>query len=144
MKSHRPAVAALAAVIAVGCWVLVASGQQVPLPTHSPAAARTARASTTKPSSPAFEGWGPHKDGANVILHRLLQPQQRAGNRHPDWSRTIGSSRAARTTVSRRTSRPGAAIRRLRHSRCPRTSGTKKLTWTLDGERPDDGGHVLG
>ena len=67
MKLHRPAVAALMAVIAVGCWVVVGAGQQVPLPTHNPLPLEPL-GNVNEAIFPALEGWGPHKDGANVIL----------------------------------------------------------------------------
>jgi hypothetical protein len=79
MKTHRSAAAGLAALIAVGSWVVVGSGQQ-------PGAGRSTNQAPTQTSPsqlplllepigdsgeamyPAFEGWGPHKDGTDVLL----------------------------------------------------------------------------
>ncbi|OFW27365.1 MAG: hypothetical protein A3H97_11015 [Acidobacteria bacterium RIFCSPLOWO2_02_FULL_65_29] len=67
MKSFRPAVAALAAVVAVGSWAIVASGQAVPLPSQVPLPLEPLGL-TNEAVFAALEGWGPHKDGANVII----------------------------------------------------------------------------
>jgi hypothetical protein len=66
MKSYRPAVAAFAAVIVVGGWALGVSGQQVPLPVQPPLPLEPLGTSNEAIYA-AVEGWGPHKDGANVI-----------------------------------------------------------------------------
>ena len=64
MKSYRPAVMALAAVIAVGGWVLVGSGQQ---PSSQPL--QLAPLGTTGEAIfPAFEGHGQNKQGQTVLL----------------------------------------------------------------------------
>jgi hypothetical protein len=65
MKSYRPAVAALAAVIVMGSWVVVGSGQQPPV---QPPLQLAPLGVTGEAIYPAFEGWGPVKDGGNVLL----------------------------------------------------------------------------
>jgi hypothetical protein len=67
MKSYRPAVAALAAVIGVGSWALAVSGQQVPLPAQPPLPLEPL-GQRNEAIFAAFEGWGPHKNGENVLL----------------------------------------------------------------------------
>ena len=67
MKSYRPAVAALVAVIGVGYWALALSGQQVPLPAQPPLPLEPL-GQRNEAVFAAFEGFGPHKNGENVIL----------------------------------------------------------------------------
>jgi hypothetical protein len=67
MKSYRPAVAALAAVIGVGYWALALSGQQIPLPAQPPLPLEPL-GQRNEAIFAAFEGWGPHKNGENVLL----------------------------------------------------------------------------
>lgn len=65
MKSNRLAIAALAAVIAVGAWVLVGHGETQQTPGPLPLEPLGLRGEAV---FPAFEGWGPHKNGTNVLL----------------------------------------------------------------------------
>lgn len=66
MKVNRSAVAALAAVIAIDSWVIVRAGQAQP-PGQGPLylAPLGVRGQAI---FPAWEGWGPGKDGTNVLL----------------------------------------------------------------------------
>jgi hypothetical protein len=58
-------VAALAAVIALGSWVIVGAGQAQPGQTPLPLEPLGVRGEAV---FPAFEGWGPTKDGKEVVL----------------------------------------------------------------------------
>lgn len=65
MHAYRSAVAAMATVIVAGTWVGVGRGQQQVAPTPQlPGAPLT---SSGEAVFAAVEGWGPHKDGQNVI-----------------------------------------------------------------------------
>lgn len=66
MKAFRVAVATLAVVVIAGSWVMVGRGQQqTTLPTTS---APPPLGSEGQPVFPAFEGWGPSKDGSQTLL----------------------------------------------------------------------------
>jgi hypothetical protein len=69
MKGFRVAVATLAAVVAVGSWVLVGAGQQAPSSSPPPqlTSAPLPQGSDGLQVFPAVEGWGPMKDGTNAI-----------------------------------------------------------------------------
>jgi hypothetical protein len=128
MKSHRPAIAALMAVIAVGCWVVVGSGQQVPLPAHSPLPLEPL-GSTNEAIFPALEGWGPHKDGANVILLGYFNrnkdqeidipigPNNKIEPGGPDYGQPTHFETGRKYGVF--------------SIQVPKDFGTKKLTWTI-------------
>ena len=128
MKAHRPAVAALAAVIGAGCWVLVASAQQVPLPVKTPLALEPLGLSNEAVFA-AFEGWGPHKDGTNVLLLGYynrnkeqeldipIGPNNRIEPGGPDYGQPTHFETGRHYGVF--------AIQ------TPKDFGTKKLTWTL-------------
>ena len=128
MKSHRPAVAALMAVIAVGCWVVVGAGQQVPLPTHNPLPLEPL-GNVNEAIFPAFEGWGPHKDGANVILLGYynrnkeqeidipIGPNNKIEPSGPDYGQPTRFETGRKHGVF--------AIQ------VPKDFGTKRLTWTI-------------
>jgi hypothetical protein len=64
MKGFRVAVATLAAVVTVGSWALVVTGQQPTAPTTS---APPPLGSEGQQVFPAFEGWGPLKDGQIAV-----------------------------------------------------------------------------
>ncbi|HUR35669.1 MAG TPA: hypothetical protein VM032_17820 [Vicinamibacterales bacterium] len=66
MTQFRVAVAALAAVISVGSWVMVGTGQQPAAPTGV-SGPPPAGLSQGLQVFPAIEGWGPLKDGRNAI-----------------------------------------------------------------------------
>lgn len=80
MNNRQSAAVVLAALIAVGSWVIVGSGQQpggpAGLTNQAPAPGSANQlplqlaplGSAGEAIYPAFEGWGPHKDGTNVIL----------------------------------------------------------------------------
>jgi hypothetical protein len=128
MESPRPAVAALVAVIAVGCWVVVGAGQQVPLPTHNPLPLEPL-GNVNEAIFPALEGWGPHKDGANVILLGYFNrnknqeidipvgPNNRIEPGGPDYGQPTHFETGRKHGVF--------AIP------VPKDFGTKKLTWTI-------------
>src|SRR5262245_62008073 len=128
MKSHRPAIAALMAVIAVGCWVVVGAGQQVPLPTHTPLPLEPL-GNINEAIFPALEGWGPHKDGANVILLGYFNrnkeqeidipigPNNKIEPGGPDYGQPTHFETGRKYGVF--------AIQ------VPKDFGTKKLTWTI-------------
>jgi hypothetical protein len=66
MAGYRVAVAVMATVMGVGAWVGVGRGQQqTPSNPQLPGAPIGARGEAIYP---AFEAWGPHKDGQNVIM----------------------------------------------------------------------------
>ncbi len=65
MRAYRLAVAGMATVIAVGSWATVGIGQQPSISSQLPGAPLSARGEAVYP---AVEGWGPHKDGQNVIM----------------------------------------------------------------------------
>jgi hypothetical protein len=140
MKTHRSAAAGLAALIAVGSWVVVGSGQQ-------PAAGRSTNQAPTSvnPSQlpvlleplgesgeaiyPAFEGWGPHKDGTDVLLIGYFNrnkgqvldipigPNNRIEPGGPDYGQPTHFELGRQYGVF--------AIS------VPKDFGNKKLTWTL-------------
>jgi hypothetical protein len=80
MKTHRSAAAGLAALIAVASWVVVGSGQQpggagrstnqapVPAGPNQLPLQLEPLGDSGEAIYPAFEGWGPHKDGVDVLL----------------------------------------------------------------------------
>ena len=145
MKSHRFAVASLAAVIAIGGWVVVGAGQQQQPPLPSPPGAITNPAPTGGVNQlplqlaplgvsgeaiyPAFEGWGPGKDGANVILIGYF-------NRNKDQELEIPIG------PNNRIEPGGPDMGQPTHFETgrnygvfsivvPKDFGTKRLTWTL-------------
>jgi hypothetical protein len=65
MKSFRVAVAMLASVIAIGSWATVGSGQA---PQGNPQLPGAPLGGSGEAIFPAFEAWGPVKDGTNTIL----------------------------------------------------------------------------
>lgn len=65
MKSFRIAVATLSSVIAIGSWVSVGSGQA---PQGNPQLPGAPIGGSGEAIFPAFEAWGPVKDGTNTIL----------------------------------------------------------------------------
>lgn len=67
MKAYRVAVVVFATVIAAGSWVSVGRGQQqIPsISSQLPGAPLSAQGEAVYP---AVEGWGPNKDGDNVIM----------------------------------------------------------------------------
>jgi hypothetical protein len=65
MKSHRPARGLLAAVVIAGSWAIVTSGQVPQTPSRLPLEPLGVK---DEAIFPAFEGWGPLKDGTNVLL----------------------------------------------------------------------------
>jgi hypothetical protein len=66
MKAYRLAVAVAATVIAVGSWASVGSGQQQT--SNSADLPGSPLSGKGEAIYPAVEGWGPHKDGQNVVL----------------------------------------------------------------------------
>ena len=82
--------------IAVGSWVIVGSGQQ-----SAPGALTNQAPKPGGPNQlplqleplgssgeavyPAFEGWGPHKDGTNVILVGYFNRNKDQVLDIPDW-----------------------------------------------------------
>src|SRR5262245_59142206 len=128
MKVHRPAVAARMAVIAVGCWVVVGAGQQVPLPPHNPLPFEPL-GNVNEAIFPALEGWGPHKDGANVILLGYFNrnkeqeidipigPSNKIEPGGPDYGQPTHFETGRKYGVF--------------SIQVPKDFGTKKLTWTI-------------
>ena len=124
MKSYRPAVTALAAVIAVGGWIVVGSGQQSSQPLQlAPLGTRG------EAIFPAYEGWGPNKQGQNVLLLGYFNrnrdqaidipigPNNRIEPGGPDYGQPTYFHTGRQWGVF------GIAV--------PKDFGTKKLTWTL-------------
>ncbi len=144
MKTHRSAAAGIAALIAVASWVVVGSGQQPggagrstnQAPAPSPAGPNQLPlqleplGESGEAIYPAFEGWGPHKDGTDVLLlgyfnrnkDQVLDipigPNNRIEPGGPDQGQPTHFELGARTTACSR-------------FRVPKDFGTKKLTWTL-------------
>ena len=147
MHASRSSVAALAAVLAVGSWVLVQAGQQPPAPpspsTPAPvlvppmpqprmplAPGAVAGASVT----PALEGWFRNADGTATILMGYsnrnqsqtldipVGPNNRIEPNGPDY----GQPTHFLTGGSRNGRQYG-----LFTITVPKDFGTKKLTWTL-------------
>lgn len=124
MKSYRPAVAALAAVLAVGGWVMVGSGQQSSQPLQLAPLGTSGEA-----IFPAFEGWGPNKQGQNVLLLGYFNrnrdqpldipigPNNRIEPGGPDFGQPTHFHTGRQYGVF------GIAV--------PKDFGTKRLTWTL-------------
>jgi hypothetical protein len=140
MKSHRSAAAGLAVLIAVGSWVIVGSGQQ-----SAPGALTNQAPKPGGPNQlplqleplgssgeavyPAFEGWGPHTDGTNVILVGYFNrnkdevldipvgPNNRIEPGGPDQGQPTHFELARNYGVF------SIAV--------PKDFGNKKLTWTL-------------
>ena len=137
MKSHRSAVAALAAVIAIGSWVVVGQGQQTPPLTSPPSTGATNAlplqlaplGMSGEAIYPAVEGWGPHKDGTNVILLGYFNrnkdqeldipigPNNRIDPGGPDFGQPTHFETGRQYGVF------AIAV--------PKDFGNKRLTWTL-------------
>src|SRR5262245_38442990 len=140
MKSHRFAVASLAAVLAIGGWAVVGSGQQPSTPGAVTNPAPTGGANQLplqlaplgvagEAIYPAFEGWGPGKDGENVILIGYF-------NRNKDQEVDIPIG------PNNRIEPGGPDMGQPTHFetgrnygvftiQVPKDFGTKRLTWTL-------------
>jgi hypothetical protein len=127
MSSSRSAVAALATLVAVAAWVVTGSGQAPVSQAGSlPLAPLGVRGEAIYP---AFEGWGPHKDGSNVLLlgyfnrnkEQALEvpigPNNRIEPGGPDYGQPTHFKTGRQYGVF--------AIP------MPKDFGTKKLTWTL-------------
>lgn len=124
MKSYRPAVTALVAVIAVGAWVAIGSGQQQPSPLQLAPLGTTGEA-----IFPAFEGQGPNKQGQSVLLLGYFNrnrdqtieipigPNNRIEPGGPDYGQPTHFQPGRQWGVF--------AIA------TPKDMGTKRLTWTL-------------
>lgn len=141
MKTHRSAAAVLAVLIAVGSWVIVGSGQQSGAPggltNQAPAPGGANQlplqleplGSSGEAIYPAVEGWGPHKDGTNVMLVGYFNrnkdqeldipigPNNRIDPGGPDYGQPTHFELGRQYGVF--------AIP------VPKDFGTKKLTWTL-------------
>ena len=125
MKSYRPAVTALAAVIAVGGWVMVGSGQQ----SSSQPLQLAPLGTSGEAIFPAVEGWGPNKQGQNVLLLGYFNrnrdqpldipigPNNRIEPGGPDFGQPTHFHTGRQYGVF------GIAV--------PKDFGTKRLTWTL-------------
>ncbi len=125
MKSYRPAVTALAAVLAVGGWVMVGSGQQ----SSSQPLQLAPLGTSGEAIFPAYEGWGPNKQGQNVLLLGYFNrnrdqavdipvgPNNRIEPGGPDYGQPTYFHTGRQWGVF------GIAV--------PKDFGTKKLTWTL-------------
>ncbi len=124
-SSSRSSVAALAVLLAVGGWVVAGAGQQ-PAQGGLPLAPVGVRGEAI---FPAFEGWGPHKDGSNVLLlgyfnrnkEQVVEvpigPNNRIEPGGPDHGQPTHFKTGRQWGVF--------AIP------VPKDFGTKKLTWTL-------------
>src|SRR2546426_243699 len=125
MKSHRSVRAAVAAVVAAGSWAIAASGQ-VQTPNRLPLEPVGVK---NEAIFPAFEGWGPLKDGTNVLLLGYFNrnteqefdipigPDNRIEPGGPDYGQ------------------PTHFYTRRQHGifaiPIPKDFGTKRLTWTI-------------
>jgi hypothetical protein len=126
MTSSRSRVAALATIVAVAGWVVAGASQQPPSQGPLPLAPLGMRGEAI---FPAFEGWGPHKDGTNVLLlgyfnrnkEQVLDipvgPNNRIEPGGPDYGQPTHFKSGRQYGVF------AIAV--------PRDFGTKKLTWTL-------------
>ncbi len=127
MHAYRSAVAAMAAVIVAGTWVGVGRGQQQVAPTPQlPGAPLT---STGEAVFAAVEGWGPHKDGQNVIevgyynrnrdqvIDIPIGPNNRIEPGGPDMGQPTHFEPGRHYGVF------GITV--------PKDFGTKKYTWTI-------------
>ncbi len=133
MHLNRSAVAAFAAVVGVALWVSVGAGQQPPagqpqvpgLPQLQLAPLGVAGEAIW----PAFEGWGPHKDGVNVIMIGYMNrnkdqeldipigPNNRIEPGGPDYGQPTHFETGRQYGVF------GIAV--------PKDFANKKLVWTL-------------
>lgn len=127
MHAYRSAVAAMATVIVAGTWVGVGRGQQQVAPAPQlPGAPLTA---TGEAVFAAVEGWGPHKDGQNVIevgyynrnrdqvIDIPIGPNNRIEPGGPDMGQPTHFEPGRHYGVF------GITV--------PKDFGTKKYTWTL-------------
>lgn len=135
MPLNRSAVAAFAAVLGVAALVNVRAGQQAPgqtppgqVPTPSPLQLAPLGVAG-EAIFPAFEGWGPQKDGQNVILIGYFNrnkdqevdipigPNNRIEPGGPDYGQPTHFETGRQWGVF------GIPV--------PKDFGNKKLTWTL-------------
>lgn len=127
MNAYRSAVAAMATVIVAGTWVGVGRGQQQVAPAPQlPGAPLTSKGEAVYA---AVEGWGPHKDGQNVIeigyynrnrdqvLDIPVGPNNRIEPGGPDMGQPTHFEPGRHYGVF------GITV--------PKDFGTKKLTWTI-------------
>ncbi len=127
MHAYRSAVAAMATVIVAGTWVGVGRGQQPVAPTPQlPGAPLTSQGEAV---FAAVEGWGPHKDGQNVIeigyynrnrdqvIDIPIGPNNRIEPGGPDMGQPTHFEAGRHYGVFSIT--------------VPKDFGTKKYTWTL-------------
>jgi hypothetical protein len=128
MKAYRLAVAVLAAVIAVGSWVTVGSGQQQ-LPSVSSQLPGAPLSAQGEAVYAAVEGWGPNKDGDNVIMIGYY-------NRNRDQVLDIPVGPNNRVEPGGPDMGQPTHFEPGRHYgvfgiKVPKDFGNKKLTWTL-------------
>jgi hypothetical protein len=127
MPGSRTQVATLATLAVVAAWVLIGAGQQPPGPGGPlPLAPLGVRGEAI---FPAFEGWGPHKDGTNVLLVGYFNrnkeqtldipigPNNRIEPGGPDYGQPTHFKSGRQYGVF------AIAL--------PKDFGTKRLTWTL-------------
>ncbi len=128
MRPYRFAVATLAAVTAFAIGGIVGSGQQ-PSSTTPQVAAPAPLGAQGEAIYPAFEGWGPHKDGTNYVLLGYY-------NRNKDQTIDIPIG------PNNRIEPGGPDLLQPTHFepgrawgvfavQVPKDFGTKKFTWTL-------------
>lgn len=128
MATTRAGAVALATVLAVGSWVVTGIGQQPPSSSQGglPLAPLGVKGEAI---FPAFEGWGPHKDGSNVLLLGYFNrnkeqtldvpigPNNRIEPGGPDFGQPTHFAPGRHYGVFAIT--------------VPKDFGSKKLTWTL-------------
>ena len=127
MNAYRSAVAAMATVIVAGTWVGVGRGQQQVAPTPQlPGAPLTSKGEAV---FAAVEGWGPHKDGQNVlevgyynrnrgqVIDIPIGPNNRIEPGGPDMGQPTHFEPGRHYGVF------GITL--------PKDFGTKKYTWTI-------------
>lgn len=127
MHAYRSAVAAMVTVIVAGTWVGVGRGQQQVAPTPQlPGAPLTSKGEAV---FAAVEGWGPHKDGQNVIeigyynrnrdqvIDIPIGPNNRIEPGGPDMGQPTHFEPGRHYGVF------GITV--------PKDFGTKKYTWTI-------------
>ena len=128
MSARRSILAGLLAVTAVGIWMTAVDAQQTPGGGRLPLEPIGNRGEAV---FPAFEGWGPIKDGRNVLLlgyynrnsEQTLEIPIGPNNNIQPGGPDYGQPTRFEAGRTRQSGVFGIAV--------PKDFGTKKLTWTL-------------
>ncbi len=125
MHVHRSAVTVLAAAVLVGGWIAVGIGQRLP---PTPGVLEGPYTGRGQAIYPAFEGWGPLKDGSNAILIGYYNR-----NKDQELDIPIGPNNHFEGTADM--GQPTHFLTGRQYGvfaiKLPKDFGTNRLTWTL-------------